>query len=103
MGGYYPVAGQLERCARPHFELLEEADGTEDYRRTSEEWLARVRHGLLSAIPGRRVWGELAPFILRHPRQCLLSLLLLRTQSWQWQFRGPRPPTKLLRQTWRAR
>jgi cyclopropane fatty-acyl-phospholipid synthase-like methyltransferase len=39
-GGYYPVLGQLERCAERYFDLVDEVDGTEDYRRTSEERVA---------------------------------------------------------------
>ncbi|MEZ5275562.1 MAG: class I SAM-dependent methyltransferase [Opitutaceae bacterium] len=103
MGGYYPVEGQLERCAQPFFDLISQEDGTEDYRRTSEEWLARVRRNLLSFSRGWGIWRDLLPFVVRHPSQSLLSLLLLSSESWQWQFRGKRPPTKLLRQTWRAR
>lgn len=103
LGGFYPVTGELQRCARPYFELVEEVDGTDDYRLTSEEWLRRVRHGLLSIRPGVGIWADLIPFLLRHPHQSLFTLLLLLTQSWQWQFRGERPPTRLLRQTWQAR
>src|SRR5262249_18009183 len=47
-GGWYPAAGQLERCADGYFDLVEEVDGTEDYRRTSEQWLSRVRRKLKS-------------------------------------------------------
>jgi cyclopropane fatty-acyl-phospholipid synthase-like methyltransferase len=47
-GGYYPVLGQLRRCAEGCFDLVEEVDGTEDYRLTSEEWLRRVRRALRS-------------------------------------------------------
>ena len=102
-GGFYPVAGQLERCARPFFELVREKDGTEDYRLTSEVWLARIRRGMFSFRPGLRMWADLAPYLVRHPGRGLLSLWLVHTQSWQWQFRGPHPPMRLLRQTWQAR
>ena len=47
-GGWYPVPGQLERCARGLFELVHEEDGTDDYRRTSEAWLGGVRRALHS-------------------------------------------------------
>src|SRR5207248_2959546 len=30
-GGWYPVAGQLERCAAGYFDLVAEVDGTDDY------------------------------------------------------------------------
>lgn len=101
MGGYYPVEGQLERCATPWFHLESETDGTEDYRRTSEEWLSRVRSGLFSLRPGLSIWRDLIPFVSRNPVQSLFSILLLRTQSWQWQFRPPNPPTRLLRHVWK--
>ena len=41
-GGYYPEVGQLRRCAEGYFDLIEEVDGTEDYRLTSEEWVRRM-------------------------------------------------------------
>src|SRR5581483_9078857 len=54
-GGWYPVPGQLERCARGLFDLVHEEDGTLDYHWTSEACLAGVRRRLLSA-PGLGVW-----------------------------------------------
>lgn len=30
--GHYPAAGQLERCSKPYFDLIEELDFTNDYR-----------------------------------------------------------------------
>src|SRR5262249_47366939 len=36
LGGWYPVPGQLERCADGLFRLVHEEDGTDDYRLTSE-------------------------------------------------------------------
>jgi cyclopropane fatty-acyl-phospholipid synthase-like methyltransferase len=35
-GGWYPVAGQFERCAAGYFDLVHTTVGTDDYRRTSE-------------------------------------------------------------------
>lgn len=97
-GGFYPSLGQLERCAAGKFELVAEEDGTEDYRLTSEEWLHRLQHAF-HADPWflLRVAGK----TLRHPMQSLELLdCLLVAQSWNWQFRGPNPPMRLLRQTW---
>jgi hypothetical protein len=38
---------------------------------------------------------------VRHPVQCLaMFVCMLGSQSWNWQFRGPNPPTRLLRHTW---
>lgn len=99
-GGYYPQADQLQHCAEGYFDLIEEVDGTEDYRLTSEEWLRRVRRRLRS----HRVFNiafRCLPLLVRSTRQFLnLMLYLFFTESWNWQFRPPNPPTRLLRQTW---
>jgi cyclopropane fatty-acyl-phospholipid synthase-like methyltransferase len=96
-GGYYPAPGQLQRCARPYFNLVEQRDATCDYRLTSEEWL---RYGLRSFFSLRQ-WGRLLPFALRHPRHAARMLfLLLVSQSWNWQFRGEPSPMQHLWQTW---
>jgi cyclopropane-fatty-acyl-phospholipid synthase len=101
-GGWYPVAGQLERCARGYFDLIEEVDGTDDYRRTSEEWLARVRRKL-GSWEGLRALAESWPVLLRAPLQLPTMLwCMLVSESWNWQFRPP-APTRLLRQTWAYR
>lgn len=102
-GGYYPVLGQLRRCAEGYFDLVEEVDGTEDYRLTSEEWLQRVRRALMS--PRMVMIGlRSLPVFARAPRQFLKLLFgFLSSQSWNWQFRPPTPPTRLLRQTWNYR
>ena len=59
-GGWYPVPGQLEECARGYFRLVDEEDGTEDYRLTSEAWLLGVRRRLRS-IGGLSVWLQSPP------------------------------------------
>jgi cyclopropane fatty-acyl-phospholipid synthase-like methyltransferase len=102
-GGYYPVPGQLQRAAAGYFDLIAEVDGTEDYRFTSEEWLRRVRR----AVRSRRVGGiarRSLPLLVHSTRQFLtLMLYLFVTESWNWQFRPPHPPARLLRQTWAYR
>jgi cyclopropane-fatty-acyl-phospholipid synthase len=99
-GGYYPETGQLHRCANGYFDLIEENDGTEDYRRTSEEWLQRTRRALLSCR-GLKIAYRSFPVLIRSPRQFLtLLLFFLFSESWNWQFCPPNPPTRLLRQTW---
>jgi len=96
-GGYYPTPGQLERCARPFFRLVAGRDATRDYHWTSEEWLRRGRRSLLSA----RLWGRLLPFLLRHPLYGARMMFLLNVaRTWNWQFRGERPPMTHLWQTW---
>jgi cyclopropane-fatty-acyl-phospholipid synthase len=100
-GGWYPEPGQLERCARPYFALTHEEDGTEDYRLTSETWLADVRRRLWSPR-GLGVWLGAMPVMLRRPIHFLrMFRCLLGSESWNWQFRGDPAPTRLLRQTWR--
>lgn len=99
-GGWYPVRGQLERCAAGYFTLVDEVDGTEDYRRTSEEWLGRVRQALSSRTVVTIAAGSLSTLLL-HPVQFTTMLVcMLATESWNWQFRPPHPPTRLLRQCW---
>lgn len=99
-GGWYPMRGQLERCAKGYFKLTDEVDGTEDYRRTSEEWLQRVKQMIRSRGSIRLLFDALTLF-LRYPLQFPTALwCVLGTESWNWQFRPPYPPTQLLRQTW---
>lgn len=102
-GGYYPQIGQLRLCADGYFNLIEENDGTEDYRLTSEEWLRRTRRAL-SSLKVVKIAFRLIPVLVRSPGQfCTLLLYLLFSESWNWQFRPPNPPTRLLRQTWAYR
>jgi cyclopropane-fatty-acyl-phospholipid synthase len=99
-GGWYPVRGQLETCARGYFALAHEEDGTEDYRLTSEAWLAGVRRRLRS-LRGLWVWLRALAVVARHPVQTdRLFRCQLGSESWNWQFRGDPAPTLLLRQTW---
>lgn len=100
-GGWYPTRGQLECCAAGYFTLTDEVDGTDDYHRTSEAWLQRVRRVLRSKAGAGVLLGSL-PAWLRQPRQFTTMLYcMLVSESWNWQFRTPNPPTRLLRQTWR--
>jgi cyclopropane-fatty-acyl-phospholipid synthase len=98
-GGYYPEPKQLCRCAKGYFSLIEEVDGTEDYYLTSEEWLRQVRRALLSPRVVT-IFSRSLPLLIRAPRQFLTLLSILVCKSWNWQFRPPNPPTRLLRQTW---
>ena len=99
-GGWYPVSGQLERCARRYFDLHKTDDGTHDYHLTSEAWLRRVRSKLKTTTAARIFFGSL-PVLARHPKQFFTMIrCMLISESWNWQFRPPDPPTKLLRQTW---
>jgi cyclopropane-fatty-acyl-phospholipid synthase len=98
-GGFYPTFGQFERCAEGCFDLVKCDDGTQDYHWTSEEWLRRIRATSLR-LRLKLVLNSL-PFAVRHPRQTFEMLYcMLGSESWNWQFRGADPPTRLLRQTW---
>lgn len=102
-GGYYPSLGQLRQCARGYFELIAEVDGTDDYRITSEEWLRRARRAF-SSWRAAKIACRLLPVLVRAPRQVLAILsTAFAGESWNWQFRPPNPPTRLLRQTWAYR
>jgi cyclopropane fatty-acyl-phospholipid synthase-like methyltransferase len=99
-GGWYPEPGQLERCARPHFELIEEENGTHDYHLTSEYWLRQFKRSLAFSP---WVWRSIARQLWLRPRAAWQMLRLqLVDQSWAWQFRPP-APMRLLRQTWEAK
>jgi cyclopropane-fatty-acyl-phospholipid synthase len=99
-GGWYPAPGQLERCGAEHFDLVAEEDGTCDYHRTSEYWLAQAKWKLAT---DPRMWWAVARQLWKHPRPALEMLRLqLWDQSWVWQFREP-APMRLLRQTWVAK
>lgn len=99
-GGWYPVRGQLEACAGGRFRLAHEEDGTEDYRLTSEAWLAGVRRAMLSRRLPRVAWASLPAFARRPVHTVRMLRCMLGSESWNWQFRGRPAPTALLRQTW---
>jgi cyclopropane-fatty-acyl-phospholipid synthase len=99
-GGYYPTAGQFERCAEGYFRVMHTVDGTYDYHLTSEEWLRRIR-SVLKTLKGLEVIVRAIPTAVRHPQQFVTMInCMLMAESWNWQFRPPDPPTRLLRQTW---
>jgi cyclopropane fatty-acyl-phospholipid synthase-like methyltransferase len=93
MGGYYPVDGQLEECAKPYFTLETEVDGTLGYR------MARMLRGLYTNP--KLVW-RIARSLARHPQVTgtMIECYFLE-KTWDWQFWGEDPPMKLLRHTWR--
>lgn len=98
-GGYYPVFGQLERCAKGYFSLERETDGTLGYKIASEYRMARMLRGLYTRP---KLVAGIAWALARHPwaTSQLLNGYFIE-QVWDWQFRGKKPPTTLLRQTWR--
>ncbi len=99
MGGYYPVDGQLAECAKPHFTLAGETDGTEGYRIANEYRMARMLRGLYTCP--KMVW-RIARALVRYPRvtSTMIECFFIE-RSWDWQFQGADPPMKLLRHTWR--
>ena len=101
MGGYYPVDGQLQQCAQPYFDLVEEQDGTTGYRIANDYRMATM---LRSLYTNPKVVWRIARSLLRHP---LVTATMIECffieKSWDWQFWGDDPPMKLLRHTWRRR
>jgi cyclopropane fatty-acyl-phospholipid synthase-like methyltransferase len=98
-GGWYPEPGQLERCATPCFELIEEDDGTHDYYLTSEYWLRQLKWSLVTKP---QVWLAVLAKWRQHPRGVWRMLRShLWDHAWYWQFRPP-APMRLFRQTWLA-
>lgn len=98
-GGWYPEPGQLPHAAAGCFELLAAQDGTEDYLRTSEYWIRRIRRQLLL---NPRSWPLALSTFFKRPRATWQMLrCLLVDQSWNFQFRDP-APAQLWRHTWQA-
>ena len=100
LGGFYPVNGQLKKCADPFFTLKKAVDGTEDYRLTSEQWLNMIRQSFLRPDRLGLILGKLLPHLFTAPGRIVSVIALLFAESWQWQFRGEHPPTKLWRHIW---
>lgn len=99
MGGYYPVQGQLEQCAKPYFSLEAEMDGSAGYKIANDYRMARMLRGLYT---NPRVGWRIFRSLLRHPwvTGTMIECYFLE-KSWDWQFWGDDPPMKLLRHTWR--
>jgi cyclopropane fatty-acyl-phospholipid synthase-like methyltransferase len=101
MGGWYPVDGQLEACAQPHFSLEKEVDGTLGYKIANDYRMKRMMRGLYTNP--KLVWRiarglAQRPTVTRTMIQCFFI-----EKTWDWQFWGDDPPMKLLRHTWRRR
>ncbi len=101
MGGYYPVEGQLEACARPYFELEAEMDSTLGYKIANDIRMRRMLRGLYTNP--KLVW-RIARSLVRHPwvTGTMIECFFIE-KSWDWQFWGDDPPMKLLRHTWRRK
>lgn len=97
-GGYYPIQGQLEKCASDNFEMIKEIDGTQDYFITSEHWCKEYRKALFTNPKFMRAISK--HFIKKPIHTVLTAVSYVGPESWAWQFRGENPPTRLFRQTW---
>ena len=99
MGGYYPVDGQLEECAKPYFSLEAEVDGTLGYKIANDYRMKRMMRGWYTNP--KMVW-RIARAMARYPRvtSTMMECYFIE-KSWDWQFWGDDPPMKLLRHTWR--
>ena len=99
-GGCYPTIGQLEQC--PGIFLT--CPGRRRHRRLSvdERTVACARAGddsqpARTEDPGRDLAADTAA---PGPQFATMVQCVLLAESWNWQFRGPNPPTRLLRHTW---
>jgi cyclopropane fatty-acyl-phospholipid synthase-like methyltransferase len=99
MGGYYPVDGQLEACAKPYFSLHAEMDGSLGYKIANDYRMDRMLRGLYNNP--KLIW-RIARCLARHPfvTSTMIKCYFIE-KSWDWQFQGEDPPMKLLRHTWR--
>lgn len=96
-GCWYPSLKQLANCTQGLFTLEAEVDGTTDYHWTSEEWLHQLKVDYISP----KFWAHLFRKFVTSPKHTYNMMYCgLKSQSWNWQFRGENPPTRLLRQTW---
>ena len=101
MGGYYPIDGQLEACARPYFSLEKEVDGTLGYKIANDYRKSRMLRGLYTNP--KLVW-RIVRALARHPIATSTTLeSFFIESSWDWQFLGEDLPMKLLRQTWKRK
>ncbi len=101
MGGYYPVDGQLEECARPYFSLQTEMDGSLGYKIANDYRMARMLRGLYTNP--KLIW-RIVRCLARHPlvTSTMIECYFIE-KSWDWQFQGENAPMKLLRHTWRRK
>jgi cyclopropane fatty-acyl-phospholipid synthase-like methyltransferase len=98
-GGYYPINGQLENCAKNYFSLIKEVDGTQDYLFTSENWLSKLRNALYHNAEFRK---DILKRLIKKPMHTIwFTASLMGPEAWPWQFRGEDPPTRLYRHTWK--
>ncbi|MBI5494712.1 MAG: methyltransferase domain-containing protein [Deltaproteobacteria bacterium] len=104
--GWHPCRGELaavqERLAargEPHFRLEREEDISEDYRLSAEFCLGVIQR---AALTRPRMWREALVSLARYPRSTLVHAWgLYVSQSTNWYFRGPTPPTVGLLQSWK--
>jgi len=62
--------------------------------------MAAANSGRAATRKGLQIFARAIPYGLRHPRQLItMFICMLGSQSWNWQLRGPNPPTQLVRQT----
>jgi cyclopropane fatty-acyl-phospholipid synthase-like methyltransferase len=98
---WYPTGEQLIECSKPYFRNVRREDGTEDYRRTSEEWIRMWKKG---ALTNPKAWLILVSRFIRNPIWTVRSFdNMVISQFWTAQFRdwhGQGVPTTLFRDTW---
>ena len=98
-GGYYPVVGQLERCAHGFFRLVREFDGTRDYGFTVADWRRLFCRAL---IRRPRFGAALLRHLLLDPLHTFWFVAsFVGPASQLWQFRGNPSPVQHFRHTWK--
>lgn len=99
-GGYYPVPGQLEKCADGVFTLIKEVDGTRDYGFTAEDWLRKFLRAMVTTT---KFPAALTRFFFCNPAHTFWFVMsFLGPASQLWQFRGQETPVQHFRHTWQA-
>lgn len=104
LGGWYPLADQLECCAKDFFSHEYREEATHDYHLTAECWLDAIKKTLRTKP---WVYVAIAGKFLKNPRAAygMLDTWFL-SQSWMWQFRPGSDgiaPTILYRDVWRKK
>lgn len=100
-GGYYPIKGQLEKCASGEFTLIKEVEGTKDYHFTADHWCREYKKAAITNLGFMR---ETLKHLLKRPIHTFWAAASYAgPESWPWQFRGENPPAKLYRHTWQRK
>jgi len=97
--GWHPVVGELAERAKGNFDLEKQENISEDYRLSAEHCLGVIKK---AAKTSPRMWKEALVSFAKYPTSTLTHAWgLYVSQSTNWYFRGPNPPTDGFLQTWK--